>query len=177
VINLLLGGITLFLIGLGLPGAFRKVQASYGWEVLLYALAILVVVQLIRFGIVYITFRWLSKPAIKSAKTRAEALVVTWSGARSFFAVLMVLVLPQTTPAGQPFILRDLFVVLICLTTLLSLTVQGLTLPRLVHWSGLEGSPDLAQQEQLVRHELALAALQILQEYPSQPIRQKKAGR
>jgi NhaP-type Na+/H+ or K+/H+ antiporter len=169
VINLLLGGITLFLIGLGLPGAFRKVQASYGWEVLLYALAILLVVQLIRFGIVYITFRWLSKPATKSAKTRAEALLVAWSGARSFFAVLMVLVLPQTTPAGQPFILRDLFVVLICLTTLLSLTVQGLTLPRLVHWSGLAGSPDLAQQEQLVRHELALAALQILQEYPSQP--------
>jgi NhaP-type Na+/H+ or K+/H+ antiporter len=63
VTNLLLGGLALFLIGLGLPGALRKIQASYGGEVLLYALAILIAVQLIRFGTAYFTFQFISKPA------------------------------------------------------------------------------------------------------------------
>jgi CPA1 family monovalent cation:H+ antiporter len=167
VINLLLGGITLFLIGLGLPGTFRKVQANYGWELVLYGIVILLVVQLIRFGVAYFTFQIVSKPSKQgqSPKSWAEATVVAWSGARSFFAVLMVLVLPQTTPSGQPFVLRDLFVVLVCLTTLTSLTVQGLTLPWLVRRLGLAGNPDVARQEQLVRSELAQVALQKLEEY------------
>jgi CPA1 family monovalent cation:H+ antiporter len=77
----------------------------------------------------------------------------------------MVLVLPQTTPNGQPFSLRDLFVVLVCLTTLISLTVQGLSLPWLVRRVKLAGSPDLTQQEQLVRQELAQTALDQLNLY------------
>lgn len=165
VINLLLGGITLFLIGLGLPGAISKVQASYGWEIIIYTLLILVVAQLVRFGVAYATFHLTAKAISYQTRPVAEALVVAWSGARSFFAVLMVLVLPVSTPDGQPFGLRNLFVVLVCLTTLTSLALQGLTLPWLVRRLKVAGSPDMGEQEKLVRSELASAALQRLQNY------------
>jgi monovalent cation/hydrogen antiporter len=162
VMNLLLGGITLFLVGLGLPGAFRKVQASYGWEIILYAILLLFFGQFIRFGVAYFALQ----TTASGDKTRIlpEAITIAWSGVRSFFVVLMVLIIP-TTINGQPFGLRDLFVVLVCITTLTSLTIQGMSLPWLVKRLKLAGSPDITQQEQLVRAELAQVALQHLQDY------------
>jgi monovalent cation/hydrogen antiporter len=93
---------------------------------------------------------------IEEPLPRGERLVVGWSGMRGAVSLAAALAIPLD--AGG----RDVVVLVTFATILVTLLVQGLTLPRLVRACGLERSAEDERQEQEARLQAAEAALQRL---------------
>ncbi|MCF2530375.1 Na+/H+ antiporter [Yinghuangia soli] len=94
-----------------------------------------------------------------------ETAVLWWAGMRGVATVALVLALPLETDAGEPFPGRDRLVVIAFAVVMVTLVVQGLTLPALVKALGVRESEDAAgQAEADLRVRAAKAVLQRLRE-------------
>lgn len=143
----IVGGIFLFLIGLALPAALPQLEASSLLVLTAYALGVLLIALLVRFAFALLA-ALLTKNGSKGeedagatkacATPLAEATLLTWAGTRSVIGGVVALALPLTTDAGEGFPGRNLLVALTCLITLLSISIQGLTLARSLTSSDLQ---------------------------------------
>ncbi|MGA4542194.1 Na+/H+ antiporter [Uniformispora flossi] len=97
-----------------------------------------------------------------------ETAVLWWAGMRGVATVALALALPATTDAGDPFPARDRLVVIAFSVVMVTLVVQGLTLPGLVKLLGVRESEDrLGQAEDELRVRSLVAALARLRELES----------
>lgn len=94
-----------------------------------------------------------------------ETAVLWWAGMRGVATVALVLALPRTTDAGDPFPGRDRLIVIAFAVVMVTLVFQGLTLPWLVRRLGVRESEDVAgAAEEALRVRCAKAALARLRE-------------
>jgi Na+/H+ antiporter len=93
-----------------------------------------------------------------------ERLIGGWAGLRGAVAMAAALALPLETSAGAPFPGRDIIIFLAYVVIVFTIVVQGLTLPALIRWVGLERDDSEEQEEQLARLAAAEAALERLEE-------------
>jgi CPA1 family monovalent cation:H+ antiporter len=93
-----------------------------------------------------------------------------WSGMRGAVSLAAALAIPLATDAGEPFPGRDLIVFLTFTTILLTVVVQGLTLPRLIDAAALfDDEETVAEQEARARIAAIEAALARLADHDGAP--------
>jgi CPA1 family monovalent cation:H+ antiporter len=90
--------------------------------------------------------------------------LLAWAGMRGSVSLAAALAIPLMTDAGSPFPGRDLIVFLTFSVILVTLVGQGLTLPIVIRWLGLEDDGVLDREEAKARIHAADAALARLEE-------------
>lgn len=166
-IEFLLNGFIFVLIGLQLPSILRALSgrpvAQLFWYALAVSLAVIVVRILWVFPAAYLP-RFLFKRLRERdpyPSWRAVA-IIGWTGMRGVVSLAAALALPLTTQSGALFPGRDLILFLTFAVILATLVGQGLSLPLLIRWLGLEDDR-LAEKEEcearLKANEAALTRL------------------
>lgn len=136
-LSFVLNAVLFILIGLQLPIVLDGLQGESVGDLALYAAAVCGTVVLVRIGwqfsIVYVLRLFDRKGRYVSRRSGwRERLVVGWSGMRGAVSLAAALALPFETDAGLPFPDRDLLIFLTFAVILVTLVLQGLTLPLLI---------------------------------------------
>jgi CPA1 family monovalent cation:H+ antiporter len=93
-----------------------------------------------------------------------QIFIVGWTGMRGVVALAAALALPEYLADGQPFPQRNLIVFLTFSVILVTLVLQGLTLPPLIRALGLGGAgSDLREEEDEARRFITSTALTYLE--------------
>jgi len=88
-----------------------------------------------------------------------QIFVVGWTGMRGVLALAAALSLPETLADGSPFPERNLIIFLTFCVILVTLVLQGLTLPPLIRVLGLAGAAGHKDEEEKARRAMIEAAL------------------
>ncbi|MFO1395783.1 MAG: Na+/H+ antiporter [Burkholderiales bacterium] len=154
-------GLVFLLLGLSLPPAIQALAPTQSWlDLALHAGALWAIVTAIRLLWVY---PGTYLPPLLFASVRASepprdpraVFVIGWAGLRGSVTMAAALSLPVALPTGAPFPGREEIVFLSATTILLTLLINGLTLPPLIRWLRLRG--DGAAGRELRAAEIALA--------------------
>ena len=168
----MLNGLVFVLIGLQLPYVLAGISGRYGTGTLIfYGVVFSAVLILLRMVWVF--------PAVKIAsfverrllghedevelKPR-EVFVVGWTGMRGVLALAAAISVPEVLGNGQPFESRNLIVFLAFCVILVTLVLQGLTLPALIRALGLAGTTDMEPEEREARRAVLKSAIRFLEE-------------
>jgi Na+/H+ antiporter len=171
-VTFILNGIVFILIGLQLPVIVGGLtDYSFGVAVK-YGLIISVLTILIRMVWVYpATFipRWLSKSIRTNEKKPGFGAVflVSWAGMRGVVSLASALAIPLTLSNGEAFPERNLILFITFIVILVTLVIQGLSLPFIIKYMKVEGDDETApaeEQEAGIHLRLSKAALQTLEE-------------
>jgi CPA1 family monovalent cation:H+ antiporter len=91
-------------------------------------------------------------------------MLVAWTGMRGVVSLAAAFALPFTTADGSTFPGRDLILFLTFVVILVTLVVQGLSLPPLIRWLGIEDDGSAEKEEREARLKANQAALARLNE-------------
>ncbi|WP_371600853.1 Na+/H+ antiporter [Streptomyces sp. NBC_00564] len=106
------------------------------------------------------------RPVQRTLRSGArERFPVAWSGVRGAVSLAAALGVPTTTAAGRPIEGHGLLVFTAVAVILVTLVVQGTTMPAVIRWSGLRGDPDVTTEERRARRQMANAALEVLPDH------------
>ncbi|QDF95451.1 Na+/H+ antiporter [Azoarcus sp. DD4] len=171
-----LNGIMFVLLGEQLPGILARAAASVEdtghlsrWWLLVYALAISVILALLRFAWVWVSLRI----SLFKAREPGEPLhrpdwrivaAVSLAGVRGAITLAGVLTLPLLLPDGREFPARDLVIFLAAAVILVSLLLASVGLPRLLRGLELPDEPAERREEDLARREAATAAIAAIEQ-------------
>ncbi|MGH9612777.1 MAG: Na+/H+ antiporter [Bryobacteraceae bacterium] len=175
-LTFVLNGLVFVLIGLQLPAIWTSIR-GYGLSTLLLDGAIfsalLILLRLVWVfpgaGIAHLLRTRLARQSEKPPSLRG-VFVVGWTGMRGVVALAAALSLPATLADGTPFPQRDLIVFLTFCVIFVTLVLQGITLPPLIHALGLAGDAGPSCEEQEARRivvEAAVSHLEAAQERDS----------
>lgn len=164
----LLNGIVFVLIGLQLPSILAGITEYSLPHMIMYGLLLGGITMVLRicwvFPGAYVP-RWLSKKIRETEKTSwKHVLIVGWTGMRGVVSLAAALSLPLTMNDEQPFPHRDLILFLTFSVILFTLLVQGLSLPPLIRWLGIQKDPNEELEEIEARKKLASAAIVHIEE-------------
>jgi len=169
----LLNGIVFMLIGLSFPAIIKNLGTDGLRSAINYSLIISAVLIIGRFVCTYAAV--LITMVMGKIITVADAnpgwrspTVLGWTGMRGVVSLAAALSIPLTLSNDAPFPNRDMILFITFSVILVTLVLQGLTLPLVVKWVKMP-DPDLTvpmeQQRQLVRKKLAHLSLSILDEH------------
>lgn len=170
-LTFVLNGIVFVLIGLQLPYVLAAIHGEYGLPTLLeYGAIFSVVLIMLRMVWVYPAtkiagyVRWKKGQAEEPLNSR-ETFVIGWTGMRGVLALAAAISVPETLPNGQLFGPRNLIVFLAFCVILVTLVLQGLSLPSLIRALGLAGEKKgMGPEERYARKRALTEALEFLQE-------------
>jgi CPA1 family monovalent cation:H+ antiporter len=174
-VGFVLNGFVFILIGLQLP-TVRQAAAGYNLpnsQLILYALVISVAVIVVRIVWVF-PATYLPRLLFKNIRKRdpypswRHVVIVAWTGMRGVVSLAAAMALPETKADGTPFPGRDLILFLSFVIILATLVVQGLSLPPLIRWLGVEDDDSLEHEERearLAANQAALARLSQIAEH------------
>ncbi len=113
-------------------------------------------------------FAWFLRTRLlgqKEERPPARAIfVVGWTGMRGVVSLAAALALPVALADGSPFPRRNLIIFFTFCVILVTLVLQGITLPPLIWWLGLAGAGGPNCEEREARRIVAEAALAHLEE-------------
>lgn len=170
----LLNGLVFILIGLQLPEVLEGLSfhqsvsiARLCWD----AAFISALVIALRFAWVFpATYlpRWMSKKLRRRdpAPPWRQVVLVAWTGMRGVVSLAAALALPFTIPEKNdaPFPGRNLIIFFTFIVILVTLVLQGLTLPPLIRWLKVVDGGETDREENEARLKANLAALARLSE-------------
>lgn len=169
-LNFILNGLVFVLIGLQLPYVLAGIHGRYStgtlvfygvvFSAMLIALRMVWVYPALRVA-QWVERRWLGHR--EEPLRRREIFVVGWTGMRGVIALAAAFSVPEVLGNGQPFGARDLIVFLAFCVILVTLVLQGLTLPMLIKVLGLAGTSGTDAEEAEARRlvlESAMAHLE-----------------
>jgi CPA1 family monovalent cation:H+ antiporter len=156
----LLESLLFVLVGLQLPVVLGALEPRSLGDYVLPALAVAVAVMAVRmaFVLALAVIRARLPDIVEAPRPRGERLVVGWSGMRGAVSLAAALAIPLGTPG------REIVLLVTFATILVTLVVQGLTLPLIVHACGLDEATEDERHEQEARLHAAEAALRRLDE-------------
>ncbi|MFJ6936101.1 Na+/H+ antiporter [Streptomyces sp. NPDC101132] len=152
VVDMLVTGVAFGLIGLELHQVFGITEGR-AWEMAGWAAAVVGTVVLVR-------LLWLLPAAWAARRLHQrlhgededipvdwrESVVMWWAGMRGVASVALALAIPLRTDSGAPFPMRDEIIYIAFAVIMVTLVVQGLTLPRLVRLLGVRADTDAARE-------------------------------
>ena len=169
-IEFLLNGLVFVLIGLQLPYVLDGIHGQSWLSLLAYGLAFSAILVLLRMLWMYPATRaawWVRTRFVKQMYERPksnQAFVMGWTGMRGVVALAAANSLPLTLNDGSPFPQRSFIIFLTFSLILVTLVLQGLSLPWLVRVLGLSGENTQFCEEGEARHLLLQAAIDFLGE-------------
>lgn len=160
VLIFLLNGLIFILIGLQLRQIVSRLDA-HPWPLLISY------VGLIGLCMIAVRLGWvLIGHGAATAAGRSDrvvplrhGIVIGWTGLRGIVSLAAALALPMTTSGGAPFPGRDLIIFITFGVILVTLVLQGLTLPALIRRLGIAGGDDQEREEAAARLQCVHAAL------------------
>jgi CPA1 family monovalent cation:H+ antiporter len=170
-LEFLLNGFVFILIGLQLPevhsalsGRAVSVQRLV-WYALLISLAVILVRIVWVFPATYL-------PRLLSPNLRRRdpcppwrhVAIVAWTGMRGVVSLAAALAVPLTLRNGSPFPGRELILFLTFVVIVATLVVQGLSLPLVIRWLGVQDDRSMEREERDARLKANYAALDKLNE-------------
>ncbi|MBB5926353.1 Na+/H+ antiporter [Streptomyces echinatus] len=106
------------------------------------------------------------RPVQRTLRSGArERFPLAWSGVRGAVSLAAALSVPATTAAGRPLAGHGLLVFTAVAVILLTLVVQGTTMPAVIRWAGLRGDPDETTEERRAHRQIVTAALEALPDH------------
>jgi Na+/H+ antiporter len=156
VATFLVNGCLWVFVGVQIPGAIRGVSTVDGGigHAALLAVAIIGVLVATRFA-----WNEITTVLIRALDRRA---VSSWAGFRGAVSLAAALAVPATTHNGSPFPDRSLIIFVTSFVILVTVLIQGSTLPAVVRWARLPDDTAHADELQLARSRSAQAALDAL---------------
>ncbi len=169
-VGFLLNGFVFIMIGLELPVIIAGIHGYSLQEAIRYALLISLMVIVIRIVLVYLSIfmpRWFSKKIRKREKNPGLKLpfVIGWAGMRGVVSLASALAIPLTLADGSVFPHRNLILFITFVVILITLVVQGLSLPfviRLLNIREVEEHIPKEEQVEQIRAELSKRAIEYL---------------
>ena len=170
IIVFMLNALLFVLIGLQLPVIVDELSGGEpAGTLLLYGLVVSATVILVRIGW---TFAVTYAPRLLSSRIRERdplppwqhPAFVSWAGMRGAVSLAAALALPLTMDDGAAFPDRDLILLLAFSVVAATLVGQGLTMPLVIRFLGLESDRHLEEEEARARVQAAEAALARLEE-------------
>jgi monovalent cation/hydrogen antiporter len=164
-LTFVLNGLVFVLIGLQLPFVLAGIREYSFGDLLLYGALFSVIVILLRmiwvFPGAYIATAIRKRLLHQQLEWPAprQAFVVGWTGMRGVLALAAALSLPEVLADGSTFPQRNLIIFLTFSVILVTLVVQGLTLPPLIRALGLAGEGGRQSEEEEARRAMIEAAL------------------
>jgi monovalent cation/hydrogen antiporter len=95
-----------------------------------------------------------------ASRRPAHVFLVSWSGIRGSVTLAAALSVPLTLANGQPFPGRDMILFLSASVIVVTLVVQGMTLPLVIKWLKIGGDDIHLREEHLARVATARAAIE-----------------
>ncbi|HEU5342375.1 Na+/H+ antiporter [Edaphobacter sp.] len=169
-LNFILNGLVFVLIGLQLPYVLAGIHGRYSTGTLvLYGVVFSVVLIALRMVWVYPALRvagWVERRWMghrEEPLRGREKFVVGWTGMRGVIALAAAFSVPAVLGNGQPFGARNLIVFLAFCVILVTLVLQGLTLPALIRVLGLGGTGGPNAEEAAARRVVLESAMMHLE--------------
>lgn len=170
-LTFILNGLVFVLIGLQLPQVMAAIEDHNLSRLIVYGLAFsgfLILLRLI----------WMFPGAFLANLIRRRLLhqstpmpparqifIVGWTGMRGVVSLAAAIALPQTLADGTPFVQRNMILFLAFSVILVTLVLQGLTLPPLIRALGLaSATSSLEAEEKEARRAILQAALAHLEQ-------------
>jgi monovalent cation/hydrogen antiporter len=169
-LEFLLNGLVFVLIGLQLPYVLDGIHGHSHLSLLKYALVFSATLVLLRLAWMYPATRatwWVRTRVLKQIYERPksnQAFVMGWTGMRGVVALAAANSLPLTLNDGSPFPQRSMIIYLTFSLILVTLVLQGLSLPWLVRLLGLSAGNAQFCEEGEARHLLLQAGIDFLGE-------------
>lgn len=158
----ILNAVVFFLIGLQLPeiiSGIKSVALFDAFRVALIITAVVIVVRLIS-GLIASWFTHFISRYITVAQNNPgwrNPLLASWIGMRGVVSLASALSIPLLLPGGQAFPFRNLILFITFIVIIMTLVVQGFTLPWIVRWIKpqfiMDEKPD---EQQVLEIELAM---------------------
>lgn len=172
-LDFVLNGLVFLLIGLQLPYILPSIH-EYGIRTLvldglLFSL-VLILLRLIWVFPAATIVPYLRRKLLRQHVPTPSAkgvFVVGWTGMRGVVSLAAALSLPYTLSNGQPFAQRNLILFLTFSIILVTLVLQGLSLPALIRALGLIGSHEEQHEELTARRILLQRTLSFLRDHLS----------
>lgn len=168
-----LNGIIFILIGLQL-GPLRDAIPSSELG-LLTVIGILVSATVIVVRLVWVPVAaWVPRFLSSSLRARdpmplwSNLFIIGWTGMRGIVSLAAALALPLTTAAGIPFPFRAEIILIAFMVILVTLVLQGLSLPLLIRALNLGEDRSIEHEERQARELATMAALTVLDEMASE---------
>ncbi|MDQ2834819.1 MAG: Na+/H+ antiporter [Acidobacteriota bacterium] len=170
-LTFMLNGIVFVLIGLQLPYVLAGIHGRYGTGTLvLYGAVFSAVLIALRMVWVfpamklasYVERRWMGHK--EAPLGNREVFVVGWTGMRGVLALAAAISIPEVLDNGKTFESRNLIVFLAFCVILVTLVLQGLTLPALIRGLGLAGTTGMEPEEREARRIILAAATRHLED-------------
>lgn len=165
-----LNGLVFVLIGLQLSSLRGSIRDYSLLTVLLDGAAFSILLILLRLIWIYpaSAFSYLLRTRLRHQKEKRpkarEVFVIGWTGMRGVVSLAAALALPEVIANGSPFPNRNLIVFLTFCVILVTLVLQGLTLPPLIRALGLAGTAGPNCEELEARRIIIDAAVSHLEE-------------
>lgn len=167
-LTFILNGLVFVLIGLQLPYVLGNIRDHNTGRLIAYAAGFSGFLILLRLIWMYpgayfsnlIRRRFLHQD-VRTPAARA-LFVVGWTGMRGVISLAAAIALPQAFADGTPFAQRNMIIFLAFSAILVTLVLQGLTLPVLIRALGLAAAPVSHPEEEEARRSILEAALQYL---------------
>ncbi|MDJ0385122.1 Na+/H+ antiporter [Streptomyces sp. G-G2] len=147
VVDMLVTGVAFGLIGLELHHVFGTASGRE-WRMVGWAAAVIAVVVGVRL-LWLMPASWLARRLHDRRDVDEEipiswreSVVMWWAGMRGVASVALALAIPYKTDGGESFPVRDEIVFIAFAVIMMTLVLQGLTLPWLVRKLGVEADPD-----------------------------------
>jgi Na+/H+ antiporter len=167
VVTFLLNGLLFILIGLQLRTIVQSLSAeSYG-SILYGCLLVSGTVILIRILWVFIS-TYIARASGGRRRTPDpypawhEPVLISWIGIRGGISLAAALAIPTSLANGSPFPGRNEILILTFAVILVTLVLQGLSLPYLLRWLNFPADGAERTEEQLARETISAVALQFL---------------
>jgi Na+/H+ antiporter, bacterial form len=156
-LTFILNGLVFVLIGLQLPYVLTGIRGQYGMVTLLeyggIFSAILIALRMVwvfpAVKMAYLLRRWSGHE--EKAPDARNVFVIGWTGMRGVLALAAAISVPEMLGNGKMFGPRNLIVFLAFCVILVTLVVQGLTLPSLIRALGLAGATGMSAEEREAR--------------------------
>lgn len=171
-IGFVLNGVVFLLIGLQLPSIARQVEEVSLGQAIVYGLAISLILIIARMlstlGAAVFT-RFIGRFITVADRNPGWKIPIVfgWSGMRGVVSLAAALSIPVLAGEGHPFPYRNLILFITFIVILVTLVIQGLTLPWLIRTvkptSRLETITE-EEQEIIIQKKIAQASLQYLEE-------------
>ncbi|MFZ1179324.1 MAG: Na+/H+ antiporter [Mycobacterium sp.] len=165
----LINGSLWVFVGVQIPGALRGISGVDGGlrHALFIALAVtgVVIASRIFWGeITTVLLRLIDRRQVQRARRVSwrQRFVTTWAGFRGAVSLAAALAVPATTLSGAPFPDRSLLIFIVTVVILMTVLVQGSTLPAVVRWARMPDDVAHDEELQLARTRGVQAALDAL---------------